>query len=193
MRSNRLSNPPRILIAGVGNIFLGDDGFGVEVVKELRQRELPTSVRVVDFGIRGLDLTYALLDGYDAVILIDAVQRGNEPGHLSVLEPDEESQKSKDRGRELGDRKREVEVIPQGHNLDPASVLRLAAAMGSRIQRLLVVGCEPTPLDEFDGMSMSLSDPVLAAVPEAVVLVESLVTRLIDELEGKCYLKIESI
>ena len=79
---------PRVLVAGVGNIFLGDDAFGVEVVQRLARRPLPAEVRVVDFGIRGLDLTYALLDGYETVILVDAAPRGGPPGTLYVLEPD---------------------------------------------------------------------------------------------------------
>ncbi len=74
-------NPPRILVGGIGNIFLGDDAFGVEVVKRLAAQWLPPGVEVVDFGIKGLDLTYALLDGYDAVILVDAIPRGQRAGH----------------------------------------------------------------------------------------------------------------
>src|SRR5258708_34886 len=79
---------PRILIACVGNIFLGDDAFGVEVAKRLAYRPLPPTVRVIDFGIRGLDLTYALLDGYEVAILVDAAPRGEPPGTLSVIQPD---------------------------------------------------------------------------------------------------------
>ena len=82
-----MTRPARILIAGIGNIFLGDDAFGVEVARRLVRRRLPDGVRVVDFGIRGLDLTYALLDGYEAVILVDAAPRGGPPGTLYVLEP----------------------------------------------------------------------------------------------------------
>src|SRR5438270_10803156 len=81
---------PRVLVAGIGNIFLGDDAFGVEVAQRLAQRPLPAGVRVVDFGIRGLDLTYALLDGQDAVILVDATLRGGPPGTLYVIEPEAE-------------------------------------------------------------------------------------------------------
>src|SRR6476659_8714525 len=107
---------PRVLIAGVGNIFLGDDGFGVEVVQRLAQRPLPDGVRVVDFGIRGLDLTFALLDGYEAVILVDAVPRGGVPGTLYVLEPEPGA------ADEPGAPGTMVEL----HSLDPAKVLRLA-------------------------------------------------------------------
>jgi hydrogenase maturation protease len=157
-------NRPRILIAGVGNIFLGDDAFGVEVAQRLARRALPDGVRVVDFGIRGLDLTYALLDGHEAVILVDAVPRGGRPGTLYVVEPAPSA-----------------EPVPavEGHNLDPTKVLRLAAAMGGQVGRLLVVGCEPAPFREADEMRMELSDPVRVAVDEAIPLIESLVARLL--------------
>jgi hydrogenase maturation protease len=153
----------RVLIAGVGNIFLGDDAFGVEVAQRLARRALPEWVRVVDFGIRGLDLTYALLDGYEAVVLVDATPRGGPPGTLYVLEPPQ------------GDG-----AAPQieAHSMDPVKVLRLAAAMGARVERLLVVGCEPTPLDEEE-LQTGLSEPVRAAVEEAVPLIEVLVVRLL--------------
>ncbi len=154
----------RVLVAGVGNIFLGDDAFGVEVAQRLARRPLPDGVRVVDFGIRGLDLAYALLDGHEAVILADAVPRGGRPGTLYVVEPAPSE-----------------EAIPavEAHSLDPAKVLRLAAAMGGQVGRLLVVGCEPAPPDEADEMRMGLSEPVRAAADEAVALVESLVGRLL--------------
>jgi hydrogenase maturation protease len=158
-------NPPRILVAGVGNVFLGDDAFGVEVVQRLARRDLPEGVRVVDFGIRGVDLTYALLDGYEAVVLVDAAPRGEPPGTLFVLEiPREEG---------AG-----VPVL-EPHGMDPVKVLRLAAALGGRIGRLLLVGCEPGPLDEQD-VAVGLSGPVRAAVDEAVALVEALVGRLLS-------------
>src|SRR5437868_1453516 len=162
--TTRPPDHPRVLIAGVGNVFLGDDAFGVEVAQRLARRPLPDGVRVVDFGIRGLDLTYALLDGYEAVILVDAAPRGGRPGTLYVIEPAPSA-----------------EAVPpvEAHGLDPATVLRLAAAMGGRVGRLLLVGCEPAPFDEADEMRMGLSDPVRAAVDEAVPLVESLVGKLL--------------
>jgi hydrogenase maturation protease len=83
-----MSATPNILVAGVGNIFLGDDAFGVEVVQRLSQRPQPAGVRLTDFGIRSFDLAYALMDGYDATLLIDALPRGQPPGTLYVLEPD---------------------------------------------------------------------------------------------------------
>ncbi|HEX3724690.1 MAG TPA: hydrogenase maturation protease [Pirellulales bacterium] len=162
----------RILIAGIGNIFLGDDAFGVEVVAQLSRRTLPAGVHVVDFGIRGLDLTYALLDPYEAVILVDAMPRGGPPGQLYVLEVDApvESEETSSCG-----------VLNDMHSLDPEKVLRLVSAMGGRLSRLLVVGCEPTPLDEYEDIQPGLSDPVLAAIPQAV---ES-VLRLLGELVEK--------
>jgi hydrogenase maturation protease len=166
---------PRILIACVGNIFLGDDAFGVEVAQRLARRPLPEEVQVVDFGIRGLDLTYALLDGYETVILVDAVPRGGSPGTLYVLEPT-----------------RDALPVPAGamietHGMDPVKVLRLVEAMGGTIERLLLVGCEPTPDDTYEDMQAGLSDPVQAAVEEAIPLLESLIARLLrgEPIEAK--------
>jgi hydrogenase maturation protease len=162
-------NRARVLVAGVGNIFLGDDAFGVEVAQRLMRRALPPEVRVVDFGVRGLDLTYALLDGYEAVILVDAAPRGGPPGTLYVLEPD--------RGEAPGTGG--AGPLVQTHGMSPEKVLRLAAAMGGQVGRLLLVGCEPSPPDEADEMRAGLSAPVQAAADEAVVLIESLVGRLL--------------
>lgn len=160
-------NTPRVLVAGVGNIFLGDDAFGVEVARRLLARPQPQGVRVADFGIRGLDLTYALLDGYEAVVILDAAPRGGSPGTLYVIEPDAPAGAGP--------------VAVEGHNLDPARVLALAAALGARVRRLLVVGCEPDRCEDFaDGLSV----PVRAAVDEAVGLVESLVERLLAPVGG---------
>jgi hydrogenase maturation protease len=156
----------RILVAGVGNIFLGDDAFGVEVVRRLAQRELPAGVRVVDFGIRGLDLTYALLAGYQAVVVVDALPRGGAPGTLYVLEPDEID----DSGA----------ALVEGHGMDPVKVLRLAKAMGGHVERVLIVGCEPRRCADFEEMQMEMSAPVRMAIDRAVSKVEALVTRLSD-------------
>ena len=158
----------RILIAGVGNIFFGDDAFGVEVARRLARRAHPPGVRVAEFGIRGLDLTYALLDPYEAVILVDAVPRGGRPGTLYVLEPEADG---------AGDRDAPGPVV-ELHNLDPVKVLRLARALGGTVERVLLVGCEPEPPAPEDDLRMGMSEPVQAAVEEAVRLVESLVDRL---------------
>jgi hydrogenase maturation protease len=163
---------PRLLIACVGNIFLGDDAFGVVVARRLDRCALPEGVRVIDFGIRGLDLTYALLDGYEAVILVDAAPRGGRPGTLYVLEPAVGAPPEPDADG--------AGPLIETHGMDPVKVLRLVEAMGGQVGRLLLVGCEPSPLAESDDMQAGLSDPVRAAVDEAVLLIESLVARLLQ-------------
>jgi hydrogenase maturation protease len=160
---------PRLLIACVGNIFLGDDAFGVEVARRLSAVALPESVRVIDFGIRGIDLTYALLDDYESVILVDASPRGGAPGTLYVLEP------TVDQTAELEN----TGTLLEAHSMDPAKVLRLASALGGRVGRLLVVGCEPETLAELDDILDGLSRPVQSAVEEAVPLILELAERLL--------------
>jgi hydrogenase maturation protease len=156
-----------ILIAGIGNIFFGDDAFGVEVARALADRPLPEGVEVVDFGIRGLDLTYALLNDYDAVILVDAIARGGQPGTLYVLEPELTETDGRDESPDLLD----------PHALDPHKVLRLARSLGATVERVMIVGCEPQSAAE-DEFQMELSQPVQAAIKEAIDLVESLVSSL---------------
>jgi hydrogenase maturation protease len=169
---SQLSAAPRILVAGIGNIFLGDDAFGVEVVRRLLRRELPDNVRVVDYGIRGLDLAYALLDDYDLVILVDAAGRGGEPGTLYVLEP------------ELSDAAGPQAVPMDAHGMNPMRVLEMVKAMGGEARRVLVVGCEPATLgDEFEG-AMGLSAPVEAAVGGAIAIVESLIAKVGQERDA---------
>ena len=180
----------RILIAGIGNIFLGDDAFGVEVARRLLERELPEDVRVADFGIRGLDLAYALLDGYEAVVMVDAAPRGGRPGTLYLIEPDTSQL------LDVGDAS-----LVEGHSLNPEKVLRLAAAMGGCSGRLLLVGCEPTRADDADESwgGFALSDPVRVAVDQAVGLIETLIPRLLrgeeigaseDDLSLKRFLEV---
>jgi hydrogenase maturation protease len=167
----------RVLVAGVGNVFLSDDGFGVEVVRRLQARGgLPEAVELVDVGIRGVHLAYQLLDGYDVLVLVDATRRGDDPGTLYVLEHD------------LAAPSRSVEApnVPplDGHGLDPDAVLALLASLATSmgvdrpVQRVLVVGCEPATLDE----AMGLSTPVAAAVDQAVQIVTDLTRELV--LEG---------
>ncbi len=156
----------RVLVAGVGNIFLGDDGFGVEVVRRLAEREMPEGVEVKDFGIRGMDLAYALQEDYEAVVFVDAVPRGEEPGTVYLIEPEIEE---------------DGEVSLDTHGMDPVKVIKLSRALGAEPTRTLVVGCEPRVVlsgEDYDDMSMELSEPVQAAVGEAVKLVESLVEEI---------------
>lgn len=160
---------PTILIAGIGNIFLGDDGFGVEVVRRLSNLKLPETVRVADFGIRGFDLAYALEDGYETTILVDACPRGEAPGTLYVMAPDWNA---------LDDPEAPPAVI-EAHTMNPLSVLRMARAMNKEVKNVLLVGCEPETLGGEEGQ-MGLSAPVEAAVEEAVSLVESLIDRVLD-------------
>jgi len=166
-------SPPacRVLVAGIGNVFLGDDGFGVEVVRRLGRRPATPGVDVVDFGIRGMDLAYALQRDYDAAIFVDAAERGEPPGTLSVIEPGL-----------AGDAGAAVET----HGMDPVRVLRLARELGRVPERTLVVACEPATLggEEPEDVLVALSGPVGAAVDEAVGLVESLVAELTGRRRG---------
>jgi hydrogenase maturation protease len=142
----------KILIACVGNIFLGDDGFGVEVARSLNKRQLPENISVKDYGIRGFDLAYALLDPWDGVILVDALPRGEAAGTLYVMEPD---------------RSGSVDTEINPHGMDPVRVLNLAASIGPISAKVLIVGCEPQDFgDELEGR-MGLSSAVQAAVEDA--------------------------
>jgi hydrogenase maturation protease len=147
----------RALVAGIGNVFLGDDGFGVEVAARLSREPLPRGVRVMDAGIRARDLAYELVDGqYDTAILVDAVARGGEPGTLYVIDP---VVAGYDRGAGF-----------DGHAMTPDGTLTLVHALGGTPARILIVGCEPASIEE----SMGLSPAVSAAVPEALAIVREL-------------------
>lgn len=160
---------PTLLVAGIGNIFLGDDAFGVEVVRSLAKRQLPEGVSIKDFGIRGFDLAYALLDPWDAVILVDALPRGEAPGTLYTMEPDLGS---------LGNSS-SPDMAMNPHGMDPVRVLHLAASMGTIPGRILIVGCEPHDFgDELEGR-MGLSPVVEGAVEAASDMVEELVGRIL--------------
>jgi hydrogenase maturation protease len=158
---------PTILVAGIGNIFLGDDAFGVEVVRRLAERTLPDAVRVADFGIRGFDLAYALQDGYKTTILVDACPHGEAPGTLYVIEPDLKA---------LDDPEVPQQLV-EAHAMNPVNVLRMARAMNIEVNNILLVGCEPVTLGGEEGQ-MGLSTPVEAAIDEAVALVESLIGKV---------------
>jgi len=148
---------PKILVAGIGNIFLSDDAFGVEVLAELSKRSRPAQVTVADFGIRGFDLAYALMEDCDLAILVDALPHGQPPGTLYVLEPDPKS----------------AGAAMEGHAMNPMAVFSLVATMGGTMPRVLIVGCEPESVEE----GMGLSEPVAAAVQSAVEMVENLVKQ----------------
>ena len=165
----------RILIAGIGNIFLGDDGFGVEVVQRLMSRTYPPEVRVCDFGLRGVDLAYTLLDEYDTLVLVDATPRGDKPGTLYLLEPDL-SVSTPQEGAES------ARVALDAHSMDPMKVLAFALTLGACPRQVLLVGCEPGPFDingEYIEMQMGLSAPVQAAIPEAVKMIDALIEKLL--------------
>lgn len=165
-----MTGPQSILVAGIGNIFLGDDGFGCEVLRRLRMRAWPENVRVVDFGIRGFDLAYALLDGSDVTIFVDATPRGGTPGTLYTIEPDLGGLDSLD----------EQAMMVEPHGMNPMKVLGMVKSMGGELKRILLVGCEPATLGPEEGQ-MGLSEEVEAVVDKAVGIVESLVAKILDE------------
>lgn len=156
---------PKTLIACIGNIFLGDDAFGCAVASRLASHKLPSEVRVVDFGIRGLDLTYALLEDWEQVIVVDAVPRGGTPGTLYIIEP------------ELSDMTAEPQPTAlDAHEMDPLRALRLAITLGAKLPKLRIVGCEPSPVAEHD-LESGLSAAVECATEAAADLVESLIEK----------------
>jgi len=159
---------PSILIACIGNIFLGDDAFGVEVARRLLARPQRDNVRVIDFGIRGFDLAYALQDGYDTTILVDAYPHGQPPGTVSVVEPD------------LNQLDPAPGAFIQPHAMNPMNVLRMAKAMNGSLRRILLVGCEPHHLGGDEG-HMGLSPAVEAAIDRAVTEIETIVNRILDD------------
>ena len=156
----------RILVAGVGNIFLGDDAFGCEVVRALDASLLPDGVRVKDYGISGVHLAYELLDSYELLVLIDAAPRGRKPGTVSLLEVDLDEIVSSAESVAGGEA-----PLLDVHGMEPASILSLLASLGGRVDRVLVVACEPESVEE----GIELSEAVAGAVPHAVALVEKVV------------------
>lgn len=157
-----MASVPRVLIAGIGNIFLGDDAFGVEVVRRLDGLQLTQHVRVLEVGTRSLHLAYDMLEGsYDLAILVDAITRGEAPGTLYVMElPNVPSLSSH----------------LDAHSVRPEHVLGMLRILGGRVGRTLIVGCEPQRVDGVDG----LSAPVAGAVNDAVALVQRLVQEAVD-------------
>ena len=153
----------RVLVAGIGNIFFGDDAYGVEVAQRLVDRPMPDGVKVADFGIRGLHLAYELLDGYDTLVLVDALPMGEPPGTVALIEP------------ELDAVGRDETALPiEAHGMSPAVVLGLMTGLGATVERVLIVGCQPAVLDEGIGLS-----PVVAAAVESGV---AAVLEVVDEI-----------
>lgn len=150
----------RVLVAGIGNVFRGDDGFGVEVATRLRGRPLPDWVRVGDFGVAGLHLAYELLDGYELTVFVDALPRGGDAGTVTLLEPNLAALSS-------------MRAVPDAHALDPVSVLVTLRQLGGEPGRVLVVGCEPDDTSD----RMGLSPRVAAAVDVAAEMVEDVIAR----------------
>jgi hydrogenase maturation protease len=153
-----------ILVAGIGNIFLTDDGFGVEVADRLARQMLPSGVRVADFGIRGVHLAYELLDGYRGVILIDAVPMGEPPGTLAVIQPDADDPGDQDDG---------AGPVVDAHGMNPGTVLATLVRLGGNLEHVYVVACQPASLEEGIG----LTPPVAAAVDGALDLCRQLLTN----------------
>lgn len=157
----------RILIAGVGNIFLGDDAFGSEVARRLMQRALPPEVHVRDFGISVYDLAYAMMDGYDATILLDTTAQGQPPGTVYLIEP------------AFDELDKLASIVGNAHSMTPVNVLQMVRSLGGSPGKLYLVGCEPATLESDEG-SMELSESVEAAVPRAIERIESLVMELLS-------------
>jgi hydrogenase maturation protease len=158
----------RILVAGIGNAWLRDDGFGGEVAKRLGEIELPEEAAVFDFGTGGLDLAYEVMRGYDALILLDVSRQGGKPGTLYVMEADEADVEA---GIEDG------QVI-NPHAMDPQTVLRFVKSVGAWPGKVVVIACEPAEVEE---MGFGLSDEVRQAVDGAAALVLETIEALCSE------------
>ena len=170
-RSSRsATSATRVLVAGIGNVFLGDDGFGVALADRLARRELPAGVEVVDYGIRGMDLAYALVDGWDAVVLLDARRAAARPARCTSSSPSSTTARSRS--------------TPTGWT--PSRCSRSPARSGGALPRTLVVGCEPLTRmsGDEDDVVAELTEPVRAALDEAVLLVEELLEEVIDDPRG---------
>ncbi|MGQ0542674.1 MAG: hydrogenase maturation protease [Blastocatellia bacterium] len=166
-----IRDPQSILIACIGNIFLGDDAFGCEVAKLLAERKLPDDVKLVDFGIRSFDLAYALMGGFKTTIFVDASPRGGDPGTIYVIEPD----------------RAQIEAIDtantpfEPHGMNPMKVLSMVKSLGGSFKRIVVVGCEPQFTGEDREGFMGLSKPVEASLGKAVEVIERLVADILAE------------
>ncbi|HEX3797131.1 MAG TPA: hydrogenase maturation protease [Verrucomicrobiae bacterium] len=156
----------KILVAGIGNIFYGDDAFGCEVARELKRVKLPENVTVTDFGIRSYDLAYALTNDFDAIILVDATTRGQAPGTVYLIEPDMNHLNELDR------------TSVDAHSMDPVAVIQMAQSLGGGVRgKLFLVGCEPAMVENEDG-ALELSEKVKAAIPGAMAMIGELIREL---------------
>lgn len=162
----------KILITGIGNIFLGDDGFGCEVIRRLKLETLPEGVAAVDFGVRGYDLAFALTDDYDAVILVDATSRGEPAGTVYLMELDPSQ------SGEL------EQSAADAHGLNPVSVIQMARSFGGVKGKLYLTACEPEILESADGR-MGLSETVQRAVPRALETIAALLGELSENTKTK--------
>jgi hydrogenase maturation protease len=160
-----MSKPTKILVAGIGNIFLGDDAFGSEVARRLMNETLPEEVRVADFGIRSYDLAYAMMEEYDVTIFVDITSQSQSPGTLYLIEPD------------LNQLDQLDEKMADAHSMNPVRVLQMLRTFGSSPKKLYLVGCEPATLEVEEG-EIGLSESVEGAVPQAIELIKSLVDDL---------------
>jgi hydrogenase maturation protease len=167
-----MSRPSKILVAGIGNIFLGDDAFGSEVARRLMSERLPPEVRVIDFGIRTYDLAYAIMDGYDVTILIDITAQGQAPGTVYLIEPDLNQLDQLDAN------------LADAHNMNPARVLQMLRRFGSSPGKLYLIGCEPAILEVEDGQ-IGMSETVEKSVPQAIEWIKTLVDDLLKETPKK--------
>ncbi|HEV7898431.1 MAG TPA: hydrogenase maturation protease [Planosporangium sp.] len=160
-----------VLVAGIGNVFQGDDGFGVEVARRLlaEPESLPAGVRAADYGIRGVHLAYELLNGYDALVLIDALPQGGVPGTVYVFKPDPVGPPSDGPG-----------PVMDAHDMNPQAVLGHVRALGGVVDRVVVVGCEPADVTD----RMGLSPAVEAAVGPAVDTVREVAAELVAETDS---------
>ncbi len=169
--SHTAQRTKQILVAGIGNAWLRDDGFGGEVAKLLTDRELPAGVHVIDFGSGGLDLAYEVMRGYDALILIDISRQGEAPGTLYVMEADQDDVDGKIEDGQMLD----------PHGMDPQTVLRFVKAVGGWPGRVFVVACEPEVVDD---VGFGLSDAVSAALTKAADVVLETVAELQAQDDG---------
>jgi hydrogenase maturation protease len=156
----------KVLVAGIGNIFQSDDAFGVEVVSRLLDETFPPSVRVEDFGIRGIHLAYELLEGYDALIIIDAVPMGEPPGTLAVIAPEIVP---------TGEVNESVHLV-DAHTMSPDVVLATLARLGGSVEHIFIVGCQPANLQDGMGLTPAVED----AIEDAVALCRDLVTEIVQ-------------